>query len=72
MKSYAVAIVESSKNDKFPVGSHVQGILPWSIQNVVDPATAAPPLRIVDESIAPLPAHIGVLGMPGTLHEDAR
>lgn len=61
MHGGAVGQVVVSDDDRLPVGSFVQHELGWRTHSVV-PARAAVP---VDAQAAPLPAYLGVLGMPG-------
>ncbi|GJJ72233.1 hypothetical protein EMPS_04590 [Entomortierella parvispora] len=65
MNGSGVSEVIESKNDAFPVGSIVTGMVDWSEYSV---ATGAQGLRIIPDgrnSKIPLSSHIGVLGMPG-------
>jgi NADPH:quinone reductase len=61
MTAGAAGHVEQSKNDRFAVGDVVQGQFGWQEMAVTDGAG----VRKVDESLAPLSASLGVLGMPG-------
>ncbi len=56
-----VGRVIQSSSDAVAEGSYVTGHFGWQEYAVA----AAGELRTVDRSVAPLPAHIGVLGMPG-------
>jgi len=58
-----VGEVIESKSPKFVVGDKVVGVGGWQQFGVVD--VAAGMLRKVDTAHVPLPAHLGVLGMPG-------
>jgi len=61
MPGGAVGRVLESEDSKFAVGAIVQGMLGWQEYAVVD----GHDLRAVDESLAPIQAALGVLGMPG-------
>ena len=61
MSSGAIAEVIASKLDAFKVGDFVLGALSWKEYQKSDGAG----LLKVDESIAPLSAYLGVLGMTG-------
>ncbi|WP_199442938.1 NADP-dependent oxidoreductase [Umezawaea beigongshangensis] len=61
MFAFTVAVVEQSNNPAFAVGDHVAGTTGWQDYAVSDGSD----LRIVDPDIAPLPAHLGTLGMTG-------
>lgn len=61
---YSVGTVVESKNDKYPVGTFVTGVLPAQLYIT----TADSTLRIMDPSVLgdlPLSYSIGCLGMPG-------
>ncbi|ARZ70280.1 NADP-dependent oxidoreductase [Streptomyces sp. HU2014] len=57
----AVGEVVASRSDAFQVGDHALHGLGWREYAVVDAKAAVK----VDEAVAPLPAYLGVLGMPG-------
>ena len=57
----AVGEVVESRADAMPVGATVVHFLGWRDHAVVDAATAT----IVDPNVAPVQAHLGVLGTPG-------
>lgn len=57
----AVGEVVESRNDGFPVGTHVVSMNGWREYFLSGDAG----LRKVDASLAPLSAYLGVLGMPG-------
>jgi len=63
IENHTVATVLRSESDKFKVGDHVVGRLPWAAYNVV-PSSA--PVRVVsNEAGAPWSYYVGILGMPG-------
>jgi hypothetical protein len=53
--------VIASKNPKFAVGDKVVGMLGWSEMGVSDGSM----LKKVDSTQIPLPAYLGIVGMPG-------
>jgi NADPH-dependent curcumin reductase CurA len=57
----AVGEVVESRDDRVPVGAFVQHELGWRTHSVVRARQAV----VVDPDAAPLPAYLGVLGMPG-------
>jgi NADPH-dependent curcumin reductase CurA len=57
----SVAEIVESRNPKFAPGDVVVGMLDWATHTVHDGRG----LRKVDPAAAPLPAHLGILGMPG-------
>ena len=57
----AVGQVTASGSDRFPVGSFVRHGKAWRTHAVCRPSE----LEAVDADLAPLPAYLGVLGMPG-------
>lgn len=57
----SVGEVVESKNPKFAVGDTVIGMLDWAHYT----AHSGVGLRKIDPAAAPLPAHLGILGMPG-------
>ena len=57
----AVGEVVGSRNDGFPVGTHVVSMNGWREYFLSDGAD----LQKVDGSLAPLSLYLGVLGMPG-------
>jgi len=61
MQGAAVGVVEQSRADGFAPGDHVLHGLGWREVAVLDASTA----RVVDTSIAPASAYLGVLGMTG-------
>lgn len=61
MHGGAVGVVTESKTDGIAVGDHVLHGLGWREEAVVD-GTA---VRVVDTSVAPASAYLGVLGMTG-------
>lgn len=61
ISSGIVAEVVASKNKNFAVGDFVSGMLPWKAFTV----TNGNGLNKVNEKLAPLSAHLGVLGLTG-------
>ncbi|MBD3781970.1 MAG: NADP-dependent oxidoreductase [Micrococcales bacterium] len=61
MTGGAVGVVEESRADGFAVGDHVLHGLGWREVAVLDASEA----RVVDASVAPASAYLGVLGMTG-------
>ena len=61
MHGGAVGVVEESRAEGFGVGDHVLHGLGWREVAVVDSGSA----RIVDTTVAPPSAYLGVLGMTG-------
>ena len=61
MRALAVGRVTASKNPGFPVGDHVSG--PFGVQEYA--LSDGKGVMRVDPEQAPLPAHLGVLGMTG-------
>jgi NADPH:quinone reductase len=61
MRSGIIARIIESKNSSFQKGEYVNGILNWSEYQISD----GKGLLKVDPDIAPLSAHLGILGMPG-------
>jgi len=61
LQARAVGEVAASENPDFPVGGLVFGLLDWADYTAVADAAG---LRSVDPDLAPLPHHLGVLGMP--------
>ncbi len=61
MFGFTVGVVEQSDHPGFPAGVHVAGSTGWQDYAVSDGAD----LRVVDPDAAPLPAHLGVLGVTG-------
>ncbi|HEU4675076.1 MAG TPA: NADP-dependent oxidoreductase [Motilibacteraceae bacterium] len=61
MHGGAVGVVEESRADGFAVGDHVLHGLGWREVAVVDGSSA----RVVDATVAPASAYLGVLGMTG-------
>ncbi|MDS0295207.1 NADP-dependent oxidoreductase [Halogeometricum luteum] len=61
LKGGVVGEVVESESDRYEAGDHVTGNGAWADYAVLDADEAAP----VDTSVAGLPAHLGVLGMPG-------
>lgn len=57
----AVGRVIESRSASVPVGAHVRHNAAWRTTAVLD----APDVEVVDADAAPLPAYLGVLGMPG-------
>ncbi len=57
----SVGEVIESQNPKFAPGDVVIGMLDWATHTVHDGRG----LRKIDRDAAPLPAHLGILGMPG-------
>lgn len=53
--------VISSRNESFPEGTFVSGMLRWEDYSLTD----GEGLQAIDPSLAPLSYHLGVLGMPG-------
>jgi len=56
-----VGEIVQSKSDHFQVGDKVLGMLSWQIYNVVEVKA----LRKIDDTIAPLSAYLGVIGLTG-------
>jgi NADPH-dependent curcumin reductase len=56
----SVGEVVESRNERFAKGDVVMGLLNWATHTVHD----GKGLRKIDPSIAPLSAHLGILGMP--------
>lgn len=56
----SVGEVVDSRHPKFAKGDHVMGLLNWATHTVHD----GKGLRKIDPAAAPLPANLGVLGMP--------
>jgi NADPH-dependent curcumin reductase CurA len=61
MHGGAVGVVTESRADGVAVGDHVLHGLGWREESVVDGSA----VRIVDTTVAPASAYLGVLGMPG-------
>ncbi|ACD84044.1 NADP-dependent oxidoreductase [Candidatus Methylacidiphilum infernorum] len=61
MESWSVGEVLESKSDAFKPSQFVVGYLGWQEYGLSE----ARDLRRIDPSLAPLPAFLGVLGMPG-------
>ncbi|WP_439381169.1 NADP-dependent oxidoreductase [Amycolatopsis lexingtonensis] len=61
MFGFTVGVVEQSNAPGFAAGDHVAGTTGWQDYGVAD----GPDLRVVDPAAAPLPAHLGVLGVTG-------
>ena len=61
MRAGGVGHVVESRDPRLPVGTAVQGTLGVQEYAVIEGRHLMP----VDESVAPLPAHLGVVGMPG-------
>jgi hypothetical protein len=61
MRAGAVGEVVASNVEELPVGAYVNGVLGVQEHVVSGPKG----LRIVDPALAPLPTHLGALGMPG-------
>lgn len=61
MHGGAVGVVEESRAEGFAVGDHVLHGLGWREAAVLDASSA----RVVDTSVAPATAYLGVLGMTG-------
>ncbi|MCW5747790.1 MAG: NADP-dependent oxidoreductase [Alphaproteobacteria bacterium] len=57
----SVAEIVESRNPKFAIGDVVVGMLDWATHTLHDGRG----LRKIDRAAAPLPAHLGILGMPG-------
>ncbi len=57
----SVGEIVESRNPKFAAGDVVVGMLDWATHTVHDGRG----LRKIDRDAAPLPAHLGILGMPG-------
>jgi len=62
LQAGAVGEVIASKNMRFPVGTHVLGMMGWEQYSRVPGGRG---LTAVDPSLAPLSYRLGVLGMPG-------
>ncbi len=56
----SVGEVIESRNERYAKGDVVMGLLNWATHTVHDGRG----LRKIDPNLAPLPAHLGVLGMP--------
>ncbi|WP_149304040.1 NADP-dependent oxidoreductase [Pareuzebyella sediminis] len=61
IESGIVAEVVTSKNKNFAEGDFVSGMLPWKTFNV----STGSGLNKVSEELAPLSAHLGILGLTG-------
>ena len=61
LKGGIVGEVVESESEEYEAGDLVAGMGTWADYSVVDAGDVAP----VDPDIAALPAHLGVLGMPG-------
>jgi NADPH-dependent curcumin reductase CurA len=61
MRAGAVGEVVASNVDELPVGTYVNGVLGVQEHTVSGPKG----LRVVNPELAPLPTHLGALGMPG-------
>lgn len=61
MDGGSIGEVIASENDSFAVGEHVVGMQGWREYYLSDGAGQ----RKIDSTLAPLPAFLGVLGMPG-------
>ncbi|WP_350284622.1 NADP-dependent oxidoreductase [uncultured Croceitalea sp.] len=61
MRSFSAGKVIQSKNDKFKVGDHVEGMLGAQTHAITDGTG----IRVIDVSKSKLTHHLGVLGMPG-------
>ncbi|MFJ8002644.1 zinc-binding dehydrogenase [Streptomyces sp. NPDC096310] len=61
MFGFTIAVIEQSDNPGFAVGDHVAGMSGWQDYAVSDGSD----LRKIDPEVAPLSAHLGVLGMTG-------
>ncbi|HJQ59806.1 MAG TPA: NADP-dependent oxidoreductase [Vineibacter sp.] len=57
----SVAEIVESRNSRYAAGDVVTGMLDWATHTVHDGRG----LRKIDRDAAPLPAHLGILGMPG-------
>ncbi len=56
-----ISRIVESRNPKFAVGDTVIGAVDWATHTVHD----GKGMRKIDPNAAPLPAHLGILGMPG-------
>ena len=61
MHGGAVGVVTESRSDAVAVGDHVLHALGWREEAVLDAGS----VRVVDTSVAPASAYLGVLGMTG-------
>lgn len=61
MRAIAVGKVVASQHPKFPVGTHVSGLL--GVQDYA--LSSGEGITRIDPELAPLPTYLGVLGMPG-------
>jgi NADPH-dependent curcumin reductase CurA len=61
MRAGAIGEVVASNVEDLPVGTYVNGVLGVQEHSVSGRAG----LRVVDPELAPLPTHLGALGMPG-------
>lgn len=62
MRGGGLGVIEASKNPKFAVGEHVQGLLGWQDYFIGDPRGLA---KIPDTPGVPLTAYMGLFGMIG-------
>jgi len=62
LQAGAVGEVIASNNPRYPVGSHVVGMMGWEEYSLIPGGRG---LTAVDPSVAPLSYYLGVLGMPG-------
>jgi len=62
LKARIIGQVSASENDAFQPGDVVFGMLDWADYSL---AAGGRGLRHVDADLAPLPYHLGALGMPG-------
>jgi NADPH-dependent curcumin reductase len=61
MRAFSAGEIIESKNDYFPVGTFVEGLLGATSHTISD----GKGLKILDLSKGNIPQHLGVLGMPG-------
>jgi NADPH-dependent curcumin reductase len=61
MRAFSAGEIIESKNDNFPVGTFVEGLLGATSHAISD----GKGLKILDLSKGNIPQHLGILGMPG-------
>src|SRR5581483_10214836 len=61
MRAIAAGVVVDSRNDEFPPGTHVSGL--FGVQQYA--LSDGRGVTRIDPNVAPVPVHLGALGMPG-------